>query len=71
MAKTLELLFVSEQGKNLTIAIDNPKEPIDVETVKSSMDTIIAQQVFTSAVGKPAAKKGIRVVERNVNDLEM
>ncbi|WP_163102122.1 DUF2922 domain-containing protein [Peribacillus alkalitolerans] len=71
MAKTLELLFVSEQGKNLTISIDNPKEPIDVETVKSSMDTIIAQQVFTSAVGKPASKKGVRVVERNVNDLEM
>ncbi|WP_066074154.1 DUF2922 domain-containing protein [Neobacillus soli] len=71
MAKTLVLQFGTEFGKTASISVDNPKEPIDEEVVKLSMEQIIASGVFTTASGKLAAAKGARVIERNVTDYEL
>ncbi|WHY85891.1 DUF2922 domain-containing protein [Neobacillus novalis] len=71
MAKTLELQFGTEFGKTANISVDNPKEPIDEEVVKLSMEQIIASGVFTTASGKLAAVKGARIIERNVTDYEL
>ncbi|MDQ7862841.1 DUF2922 domain-containing protein [Peribacillus frigoritolerans] len=38
MAKVLELIFVTEEGKSATISLDNPKEPVEVNTVKLAME---------------------------------
>ncbi|WP_349632690.1 DUF2922 domain-containing protein [Neobacillus sp. WH10] len=50
---------------------DNPKEPIDEEVVKNSMEQIIASDIFTSSSGRFVAPKGARVIERNVTDYEL
>ncbi|RFU63516.1 DUF2922 domain-containing protein [Peribacillus glennii] len=71
MAKTLELLFVTEEGKTSSISIEDPIEPVDINAVKQAMDTIIAANVFTSASGDFVGKKGVRVVERNVNEYDV
>lgn len=71
MAKTLELLFVTQEGKTASISIEDPKEPVDVNAVKQAMDSIIAANVFTSQSGDFVSKKGARVVERNVNEYEV
>ncbi|MGM7681222.1 DUF2922 domain-containing protein [Cytobacillus sp. Hm23] len=71
MAKTLELKFGNEEGKVGTISIENPTEPVDTTLVSSVMDTILSSDVFTSSGGGLTSKKGARVVERNVTDIQI
>lgn len=69
--KRLELIFTNELGKNVTISIDEPNEPVDANAVQAAMDEIIAQNVFTSTGGDLVHKKAARVVERNVTEIEI
>lgn len=69
MAKTLELQFLNEEGKQVKINIDSPKEPVVESDVSNAMDLILASNVFTSPGGNLISKKGARVVERNLTDL--
>ena len=71
MAKTLELQFMTENGKTANITLESPKEPIDPATVKTAMEELIAADVFYTKNGALAAVKGVRVVERNVTEYEI
>ena len=71
MAKTLELQFANQEGKTTNITIENPKDPVDPTAVSAAMDTVITANVFTSSGGDFVAKKGVRVVERNVTDIPL
>jgi hypothetical protein len=71
MAKTLELVFATKEGKTASLSIEDPKEPVDTNQIKLAMDQIIAANVFTSSSGEYVGKKGARVVERNVNEYEI
>jgi aromatic ring-opening dioxygenase catalytic subunit (LigB family) len=71
LAKTLQLQFLNEESKIVTISIDNPIEPVDTVALDAAMDTIISSNVFISAGGDFVSKKGARVVERNVTDIVM
>ncbi len=71
MAKSLELTFVTNMGKQSRISIDNPKEPVDPAAVKLAMQEVIASDIFQSSNGSLAEIKGARVVERNVTDYEI
>jgi hypothetical protein len=69
--KTLELKFENTDGKIVTYSLEQPKEPVDPAAVAAAMDTIIAENAFTSSGGNLVAKKSARVVERNVEDIEL
>ena len=69
MAKTLEMNFNTVNGKVAKVSIENPIEPIDPAKVAAAVDTIIAANIFISAGGDLVAKRGARVVERNVEDV--
>jgi hypothetical protein len=71
MAKTLQLQFENYDGKTVTYSLDNPVEPVDSEAVNTAMDEIINQDAFTSSGGDLVAKKGARLVERTVEDIEI
>ncbi len=71
MSKKIELQFVNFEGKTATISIDDPIEPVEPVTVSAAMDTIIAANIFTSTGGDLIAKKGARVVERNVAEVDL
>ncbi|KRF51233.1 DUF2922 domain-containing protein [Peribacillus butanolivorans] len=71
MARVLEMIFVTEEGKSATIAVENPKEPVDANTVKSAMEQMIAGNAFVSSSGDFVSIKGARLVERNVEDVEL
>lgn len=71
MAKTLELQFVTENGKAAKLTIDNPKEPIDGAAVKQAMEQIISSNVFFTPNGDYVSSQGARVIERNVTDYEI
>ena len=69
--KTLELKFENADGKIVTYSLEKPIEPVDPVAVAAAMDTIIAENAFTSSGGNLVAKKSARVVERNVEDVEI
>ncbi|MFA9559929.1 DUF2922 domain-containing protein [Evansella sp. AB-rgal1] len=71
MTKRLELLFTNEGGKNVTISLDDPQEPVSAEAVSETMDLIIANNVFTSYHGALVQKRGARVVDRQVQQIEV
>ncbi|WP_102344806.1 DUF2922 domain-containing protein [Bacillus sp. Marseille-P3661] len=71
MSKKLELQFINLEGKTATISIDDPTEPVDPIAVAAAMDTIISQNIFFSTGGDFVSKKGSRVVERTVNNVEL
>lgn len=69
--KKLELIFENEDGKSVTFTLDNPVEPADAEAVNAAMDEVIAQNAFGSPGGNLVAKKGARIVERTVTDIDI
>jgi uncharacterized protein YggL (DUF469 family) len=69
MARVLELQFLNQESKTVTIRLDAPVEPVDPAAVNAAMDSVIAQNIFTSSGGDYAAKKGARIVDRTVNDI--
>ncbi len=71
MAKSLELLFVTDIGKSARLSIESPKEPIDTAQVKQAMEQIIASNALFTTNGNLAAVSGARVVDRNVVEYEL
>mgnify|MGYP001407030798 CR=1 FL=1 len=69
--KTLELRFENEEGKNVTISLDNPVEPVDPVAISAAMDEIIAQNAFESSGGELISKINARIVERSVTEIEL
>lgn len=66
MSKRLELRFRNEEGRNVTIALDEPVEPVDEEQISQVMDTLIEENVFQSTGGDLTSKRDARIVERTV-----
>ncbi|WP_026678399.1 DUF2922 domain-containing protein [Fictibacillus gelatini] len=71
MAKTLALQFLNRDKKTVTVTLDAPKEPVDAAAVKAAMDTIIAQNVFSSSGGDFVEKKGAQIVDRSVSEISL
>ncbi|KON86005.1 hypothetical protein AF332_03710 [Sporosarcina globispora] len=71
MAKSLEMTFQTEMGKQTKLSVDSPKEPIDQAAVKAAMEQIIAASAFDGNGGDLVSAKGARLVERNVTDYEL
>jgi hypothetical protein len=71
MAKSLELKFLNEEGKVVTIALDDPVEPADEVAISAAMDTILTQNAFISSGGELVSKKEARIVERNVTEVPL
>ncbi|QTN00803.1 DUF2922 family protein [Sediminibacillus dalangtanensis] len=69
--KKLELKFLNEEDKTVTISLDQPVEPADPAAVNAAMDEIIAQNAFFSSGGDLVSKKSARIVERNVEEIEL
>ncbi len=69
--KKLELIFENEEGKSVTYTLDSPVDPADPEAVNAAMDEVISQNCFGSTGGDLVAKKGARIVERTVTDIDI
>jgi hypothetical protein len=67
--KTLELQFLNQSGKIVRLLIENPIEPVDEAAVSAVMDAIITANVFVSSGGDLVAKKGAKLLTREVTEL--
>lgn len=71
MSKKLELLFDNTEGRLVTIALDDPIEPVDGNAVQTAMATIINEAALTSSGGDVVAIRGARLVERTVTEIAL
>ncbi|WP_409291928.1 DUF2922 domain-containing protein [Peribacillus sp. SCS-37] len=71
MAKTLELIFLTAEGKESRINIEDPREPADVNAVKRAMDSVVAANIFMTNSGDLAGKKSARIIDRSVQEFEL
>lgn len=69
--KRLELLFENEEGRTVTFSLDDPIEPVDAGAVNDAMNEVLEQNVFETNGGILVKKKGARIVERNVTNIEI
>lgn len=52
MTKKLNMVFKTDEGKEVTIALPDPKDDLTKAQVVAVMDQIIAKEIFTSTKGK-------------------
>ena len=71
MAKTLELLFLNMEGKTVKVNVDSPVDSIDQQTLTTAMDQILTSNIFITNGGEFVSKKGARIVDRNVTEIEL
>jgi len=69
VTQTLRMIFRSQAGNNVTIALDNPRDNLTAAEIEAVMDLVIARNVFSSAGGDLVAKQDIRVIDTTTNDL--
>jgi Protein of unknown function (DUF2922). len=69
--KRLNLVFLNEQGKSVTLSLNDPVEPADPIAVKAAMDEIIAQNVFVSTGGLLTQLKSARISESNTTPIQI
>jgi len=69
MAKTLELIFKNEAGKNARLSVRDPKEDLTPQEVEDFMNNIIAKNVFETSGGDLVEIVGARLIQREVVDL--
>jgi hypothetical protein len=67
----LELIFMSSQGRRVTVAVPDPRVNLTPAEIQAAMDVIIGENVFESSGGDLTAALGARVVTREVNDYEL
>ncbi|MFC0469175.1 DUF2922 domain-containing protein [Halalkalibacter kiskunsagensis] len=67
----LELIFENEMGKNVTLSLDNPVEPVDPIAISAAMDAIVTENAFITNGGEIVSKKAARIVDRTVTDIEL
>ncbi|MFA8438169.1 DUF2922 domain-containing protein [Pueribacillus sp. YX66] len=71
MAKQIEMQFLNEENRTVTISLEDPVEPVNPEDVNAAMDTVLSENAFTSSGGNLVSKKGARIVERTVTEIQL
>lgn len=69
--QTLELRFMNELNRQVTIRVPNPKPGLTAEEISIVMDTLLANVVFSGNAGFLSKKIDARIVSRSVDTLEV
>ncbi len=69
MAKVLEMLFDTAQGKKFTISVDEPRADLTASEVNTGMQALLASNVFYADGANLVSAYQARIVERNVTEM--
>jgi hypothetical protein len=69
MAKVLEMLFDTAQGKKYTISVDEPRADLTGPEVETGMQAILASNAFSVDGANLVSAYQARIVERTVTEL--
>jgi len=67
--RTLEMVFVTEGYKEVTVAVKDPKDSLTLAEVQAVMDTIIAKNVFSSKTGDLVSVKEAQIRQLAITEL--
>lgn len=70
MPKSLIMTFLNEQNKNVSISIDDSREDITAEEIKTAMETIVAKNIFGSKGGNFVKVNGAKIVTTSITEFE-
>ncbi|MEN6565782.1 MAG: DUF2922 domain-containing protein [Veillonellales bacterium] len=68
--KSLEMVFKSEGGKSVTVAVKEPKDGLTLAEVQTVMNTIIAKNIFTSTSGNLVSIEEAQIRQLAINELK-
>jgi hypothetical protein len=71
MAKTLQMVFQNQAGKNVSISVPEIKEEITEAEIKTLMQTIIAKNIFESTGGDLITIMEASLVTRDVQEFSV
>lgn len=69
MAKTLQMVFLNQLGKNATINIPEVKDDVTEAEIKALMELIISKNIFDTTGGNLVALMEANLVSRDVQEI--
>jgi len=69
LTKRLEMIFQNAAGKNVTVALPDPKDTLTAAEVKTAMQNILSGNYFLPAGGAFTAIVSARITSRDTADL--
>lgn len=67
--KTLEMVFINEGAKEVTVVVKDPKEGLTLAEVQAVMNTLIAKNVFSTTGGDLVSVKEAQVRQLAITEL--
>ena len=67
--KTLEMIFTTSGGKEVTVAVNDPTDGLTLAAVQTVMATIIAKNVFSSTSGDLITAKEAQIRQLAITEL--
>jgi hypothetical protein len=71
MAKTLQMVFQNQIGKNVSISIPEVREDVTESEIKTLMQLIISKNIFESVGGDLITVMEASLVKREVQELSV
>jgi chemotaxis protein CheY-P-specific phosphatase CheC len=71
MAKTLQMVFQNQIGKNVSISVPEVREDVTEAEIKTLMQLIVAKNIFESVGGDLITIMEANLVTREVQELSV
>lgn len=71
MEYTLNMVFATSGGKNVTFSITDVKGSLNQTQAKALMDSMITKNIFTTSSGDIISKVSAALVEKKVTKFEV
>ncbi|BAH07761.1 hypothetical protein CKR_2710 [Clostridium kluyveri NBRC 12016] len=71
MTRVLTMTFLTEEGKKASIRVSNIKDNLTEQEVKTTMETIIAKNIFTSKSGDLKSIDSAHIEESSTTELQV
>ncbi len=71
MEYTLNMVFATSGGKNVTFSISDVKSDLNETKTKALMDSMILKNIFTTSSGDLISKVSATLVEKKVTKFEV
>ena len=71
MEYTLNMVFATSGGKNVTFSISGVKGGLTQTEAKTLMDSMISKNIFTTSSGDLISKVSAALVEKKVTEFEV
>ena len=60
--RMLHISFLDSEGKQTSLSIEDPRDTVNFETVRTAAENILAQGIMESASGVLASFKGAKII---------